>query len=456
MWVRSEMSRILLSEVSLEYEKKTPRSKAIYEDAKKLFPGGVQHNIRFFHPYPFYVVRAKNQHLYDVDGNEYVDYWMGHMALILGHTPDPIVRAIEEQAGRGTHFGTVSTQQLELGKMVRSLVPCAEMVRFCCSGTEATMYASRLARAYTRRRVILKIEGGWHGGNPVLHKAVTSPYERAESLGILEEENRYTKTIQLNDLDGSRRTIKENAQDLAMVLVEPVMGSGCIPCEAEYLKGLREETERAGALLVFDEVITGFRLAPGGGQEFYGVKPDLCTLGKILGGGMHIGAICGRADIMALADPTRPVSKEEKVWIGGGTFSGNPLTMVAGLAMLRTLAEGRDRIYPKINRLAEKAREGVDRIFDASEVPALTTGAGSLLVTHFLRKPGLTIRNAREKATNSDRELQHLYYLSMIATHNVFFLPEHTGSFSYAHTDDDLERLLDATETFARRLRSGR
>ena len=446
----------LLEDISREYEEKTPKSKAFYDEAKKLFPGGIQHNIRFFPPYPFYVDKAAGQHLHDVDGNRYVDLWMGHMALILGHSPKPVVEALRKQIGNGTHLGVVNEQQVELGRKATELVPCAEMIRFCCSGTEATMYATRLARGFTRRRVVLKVEGGWHGGNPALHRAVTSPYDRPESLGILEGETMYTKMIQLNDLEGARRAIRENASDLAMVLVEPLMGSGCIPSEVDFLKGLREETEKAGALLVFDEVITGFRLSLGGGQEFYGVKPDLCTLGKILGGGLHIGAVCGRRDVMSLADPTRKAPKNEKAWIGGGTFSGNPLTMVAGLTTLNTLAERKDEIYPKINGLTEKARKEIDAIFDEEGIPTLTTGKGSLFVTHFLKKPGLTVTNSAEKVGNTDRELQFLYYLSMMVSHNIFFLPEHSGAVSTAHISGDIETMLEATEHFARRLKASR
>jgi len=241
---------------------------------------------------------------------------------------------------------------------------------------------------------------------------------------------------------------------LAMVLVEPLMGSGCIPSEVDFLKGLREETEKIGALLVFDEVITGFRLSLGGGQQFYGVKPDLCTLGKILGGGLHMGAVCGRRDIMSLADPTRKVPKNEKVWMGGGTYSGNPLAMVAGLATLNTLSEGRDEIYPRLNNLTDKARREIDATFDKEGIPTLTTGKGSLLVTHFLKKPGLTVRNAGEKARNTDTELQFLYYLGMMVSHNIFFLPEHTGAISTAHTSADIDTMLEATELFANRLKA--
>ncbi|MFQ6075012.1 MAG: aspartate aminotransferase family protein [Candidatus Bathyarchaeia archaeon] len=435
-----------------EYLKKTPKSREIYEKAREIFPGGIQHNIRFFKPYPFFVNRAEDQHLYDVDGNEYTDYWMGHMALILGHTPKPVVEALEKQVAKGTQWGTTNTLAVELGKKVCEAVPCAEMVRFCVTGTESTMYAVRLARSYTGRRLVLKMEGGWHGGNPILQRAVSAPFEIPESRGILEEETKNVGFIPFNDPDTARGRIRDNAEDLACVIVEPLMsGGGALPAEADFLETLREETERYGALLIFDEVITGFRLALGGGQEHYGIKPDLCTFGKILGGGLPMGAVCGRRDVMELADPTR-FRKKERTWIGGGTFSGNPMSMASGLAMITTLAENREKIYGKINRLGEEAREKTDAIFDDYDIPSLTAGLGSLLMTHFLKDRDVTIKGAGDRARYTDRQIQFAYYFSLIVSHGVYFLPEHTGSISYAHTREDVDRLLEGTEGFARKL----
>lgn len=449
------LDKIMKRAVS-EYRKKTPKSREIYEKAREIFPGGIQHNIRFFQPYPFFVNRAEDQHLHDVDGNDYTDYWMGHMALILGHTPKPVVEALERQVAEGTHWGTTNTLAVELGKKVCDTVPCAEMVRFCVTGTESTMYAVRLARSYTGRKLVLKMEGGWHGGNPILQRAVTAPFEIPESRGILEEETKNVMFIPYNDADTARKRIRDNAEDLACVIVEPFLSTGgALPAEADFLETLREETEKHGTLLIFDEVITGFRLALGGGQEHYGIKPDLCTLGKILGGGLPMGAVCGRRDVMELSDPTK-FRREERTWIGGGTFSGNPMSMASGLAMVTTLTENRDKIYGKINRLGGEAREKTDAIFSDYDIPSLTAGIGSLLMTHFLKDRELTIRSAGDRIKHTARQTQFAYYFSLIARNGVYFLPEHTGSISYAHTGEDIEMLLEGTEDFAGELKKVR
>ena len=442
----------IFDEIVRAYKEKTHVSHEFYEKLRLTFPGGILHNIRFFKPYPFIVSRAREQHLYDLDCNEYTDYWMGHMALILGHTPKAVIEAIKRQSEHGTHFGTANAIAAELGDRVRSLVPCAEKVRFCCSGTESTMYASRLMRAYTGNRIILKAEGGWHGGNLPLHKGVTSPFEIPESRGILPEEVANTKTFVYNDVEGARRSIHRHRDDLAGVIVEPVQG-GAIPAHTEFLKALREETEALDVLLAFDEVITGFRLGLGGGQEYYHVTPDLCTLGKVLGGGMPIGAVCGSDELMALVDPTSTKLKGDFTWIGGGTFSGNPMTMTAGNAMLRLLANAEGSVYGKINRLAEWARTDIDTIFSEYDVPSYTGGLTSLLMTFFLTAEGLPVTSKTHVITNTDPQLQHAYYLYLMTHAGIFFLPAHTGAVSYAHEDEDIDRMLEATVNFARLIR---
>lgn len=439
----------ILDQIVRTYKTKTVASQGFHDRLKRTFPGGILHNIRFFKPYPFIVSKAQDQHMYDIDGNEYTDYWMGHMALILGHTSKPVIDAVKRQSEHGTHFGVPNTIAAELGDRVCSLVPCAESVRFCCSGTESTMYASRLMRAFTGKKVILKAEGGWHGGNIPLHKGVTSPFGMPESRGILPEEVANTKTFVFNDIDSARRSIQVNRDDLAGIIVEPVQG-GAIPANAEFLKALREETKALDVLLTFDEVITGFRLGLGGGQEYYRVIPDLCTLGKVLGGGMPIGAVCGRHEIMNLADPTLTKPKGNSTWIGGGTFSGNPMTMTAGNTMLKTLSSAEENVYGKINRLAERARTRIDAIFSDYDVPSYTGGVTSLLMSFFLTSEGQTLTSKTDVATNTNPQLQRAYYLYLMAQAGIFFLPAHTGAVSYAHEDEDIERMVTATENFAR------
>jgi len=335
------------------YLRRTRRSKELFDAAKRVFVGGVNHNIRFFEPYPFFAERALGAFLWDVDGNRYVDYWMGHSSLILGHSSETITTKLREQINNGTIFGTVNEVSLRLGELVCECVACAEQVRFCNSGAEATMYGVRLARAYTKKRVVIKIEGGWHGYNSDLVKDVSPPFG-VESAGV-EESVKYVASAPFNDLEAARRVISKNRSDLACVLVEPVLGGGVIPAERDYLKGLREETEKAGCLLFFDEVITGFRLALGGGQQYYGVIPDLATLGKVLGGGLPIGVVCGLKEVMAYADPKLP--KSERAWIGGGTFSANPLSMTAGLSTLQYLRDNSGVISPTLTSWVRKLGE---------------------------------------------------------------------------------------------------
>ena len=312
------------------YEAATSKSRRLFERAKKVFAGGVNHNARYYDPYPLFVSKAKAQHIWDEDGNRYTDYWLGHMALILGHSPSVVVDALRAQVSSGTHYGMGSRLSVEFGEEIQKTVPCAERMRLCNTGAEATMYLVRLARGYTGKRTIIKMAGGWHGFNTGLNKGVHTPFDRSESAGILEQEQAYVRNVRFNDLEAAEAEVKRSGGDAAAIFLEPVLGAGgCIPADKEYLKGLRELADRAGVLLAFDEIITGYRLALGGAQEWYGVKPDLATLGKTAGGGMPLGLVCGRKEILALADPT---NRSKFVSIGGGTFSENPMTMTAGLA----------------------------------------------------------------------------------------------------------------------------
>jgi len=296
------------------YRRRTPSSERLFKRAKAVMPGGVSHNIHYFPPYPFFLKEAKGSKIYDVDGNEYIDLWMGHYTHILGHHPPIVVQAIEKQIKEGIHWGIVFEKQVEWAELVQELVPCAEMVRFCCSGTEATMYAVRLARAWTGKKTILKIAGGWHGANPDLSVGIKMPYEREESLGLLSELQDYTKTILFNDLSQTLDTIHQHRADLAGIILEPVVGEGGFsPATEEYLRMLRAETERLHALLIFDEVISGFRLALGGAQERFGIIPDLTTLGKVMGGGFPVGALVGKKEILEATSPERKGKKWERI-----------------------------------------------------------------------------------------------------------------------------------------------
>ncbi len=423
------------------YEARTRRSKRLFERAERVFAGGVNHNARFYEPYPIFVSKAKGAHIWDEDGNRYTDYWMGHMALILGHSPKVVVDGLRAQIANGTHYGMGSRLSVELGEEIQKSVPCAELIRFCNTGAEATMYLIRLARGFTGKREVIKMEGGWHGYNTELNKGVHTPFNRTESAGILAGEQEHVRTVRFNDLDSAEEEVRRHKGDVAVIFLEPVLGSGgCIPADKDYLKGLRELADREGILLAFDEIITGFRLSLGGAQEYYGVKPDLATFGKIPGGGLPLGMVCGRREILSLADPSK---KDGFVSIGGGTFSENPMSMTAGRATVKYLRRHAGTVYPKLDEMGRALRGGVDRALSEQGVRAHTTGVGSLFRTHFGEVP----RSAGE-AESDDKRLAYEYAIHLMSS-GVFLLPGHPGGVSLGHDSRDIKDFVLQTEKFA-------
>lgn len=425
-----------------DYERKTTKSKRLYSRSAKVFPGGINHNIRYFEPYPFFVNSAKGKQLHDVDGNRYTDYWMGHWALILGHSPKPVADALAAQVRNGTLYGTVNDVSVELAETIQRLIPGAEMMRFSSTGSEATMYAVRLARASTGRRVIAKAIGGWHGFNTTLMQTVNYPFEAEEGPGLVQDEGQHVESIPFNNIDASLKVLETIKDDLACIIIEPVLGgAGCIPPADGYLQGLQEFAKKNGSLFILDEIVTGFRLSLHGAASIYKLKPDLFTLGKIAGGGMPIGIVCGDKEIMSLADPVSRKDKEARCAIGGGTFSANPVTMTAGLATLNFLKSNK-QVYSKIDRLGVMARKGLSKIFEQAGIPCRVTGTGSIFLTHFGKE---MVNDAIDVAT-SDRELLTKYHLALMADHEIFFLPGKMAAFSYAHDEGEVRQLLAATE----------
>ena len=430
-----------LTDYEAIYRKRSPRSREAYERARKVLPGGVCHAIRHFPPYPFFVTSAKGTQIEDVDGNRYVDYWMGHCALLLGHGHPRVLEALRSQMEDGLHWGIVNPWQVELAEAVVRMVPCAEEVRFCNTGAEATSYAVRLARGATGRSTVLKAEGGWHGYCTDLLKAVHFPVERPESQGLPASLDRDVSTFPFNDIEGATAAIRE-AEDLAAVIVEPVLGAGgAIPAEPAFLRALQEETRERDALLIFDEVITGFRLAPGGGQEHYGIVPDLVTLGKILGGGLPVGAVAGRRDLLEL---TRPGGR---VAIGGGTFSCNPMTMRAGLATL-TYAEDHPGLYEHIDRLGERVRRSGEAALVDAGIEAVATGVGSLFQFHFLEEEGVEIRSAADVYAHTDRARGEEEFKLRLANEGVYTM-HGGGCISLPHTDEEVRGFAEALQVVA-------
>lgn len=425
------------------YKRRTKKSSRLYSHAVKVFPGGVNHNIRYFEPYPFFVTSAKSRQLIDVDGNKYTDYWMGHWALILGHSPREIVKSIAEQAKNGVLYGTVNAVSVELAETIQKLMPKAEMMRFSSTGSEATMYAIRLARARTGRRIVAKAIGGWHGFNTTLMQTVNYPFEQDEGLGLVQDEGQFVESIPFNDLDASLKILETVKDDLACVIIEPVLGgAGCIPPVDGYLQGLQEFAKKNGSLFILDEIVTGFRLSLHGAASIYRLEPDLFTLGKIAGGGMPIGVLCGDKEIMSLADPVARADKETRCAIGGGTFSANPMTMTAGLMTLEFLKRNKQQVYGKIDRLGGMARKGLAKLFSDSGIPCHVTGIGSIFLTHF----GTTAILDADQVAKSNTELLREYHLALMANYGIFFLPTKMAALSFAHEERDIKALLNATE----------
>ncbi len=424
-----------------QYKKKTKRSAKLFAKSLKLHVNGVSHNIRFYEPYPFVVKKSLGKNLIDVDDNKYTDYWMGHWSLILGHGPKNVKESLKKQIEKSWMYGTVNEQTILLSELISKAVPVAEKIRYVTSGTEATMYAVRLARSVTRKKIIAKIDGGWHGYTSDLLKSVNWPFIESESSGIVNDEK--IISIPYNDLENSLKILKKYAKNLAGVIVEPVLGGGgCIPATKEYLKGIQEFVHKNKSLFILDEIVTGFRFRYGCLYPTMKLDPDIVTLGKIVGGGMAIGVMCGKKEIMEYAD-TIGKKKSERSYIGGGTFSANPASMTSGYATLNHL-KSKKSIYSKINSLGEFTRKEMTKVFDGKVV---VTGKGSLFMTHFLKDGVTEVTNATQAAMCDSQMLQK-YHFKMIAQNEIFFLPGKLGAISNTHTKDDIKKMILVSENF--------
>ncbi len=363
------------------------KSRQLQQRAEKLLPGGVDSPVRAFRAVsgdPPFVVRGEGAYLWDIDGNRYVDYFGSWGPMILGHAAPSVVRAVQEAAAHGTSFGASTPTEIDLAEMVRHAFPAVEMLRFVSSGTEATMSAIRLARAYTKRKFFIKFEGCYHGhADALLVKAGSgiATLGIPGSAGVPEETVQHTLALPYNDVTAVEEAFARYKGQIACVIVEPVVGNaGCIPPAPGYLQALREITLRESALLVFDEVMTGFRVALGGAQELYGIQPDMTCLGKIIGGGLPCGAFGGHAEIMRLLAPLGPVYQ-------AGTLSGNPLAMAAGIATVGQLIEHRGTIYPQLEKASRAITEGVAAIAREAGVSLTTNRVGSMWTWFFNAGP---------------------------------------------------------------------
>ena len=434
------------------YGQSRARSADLYERARQVMPGGVSHTVRYYPPFPAFIKRAKGGRIWDVDGNSYLDLWMGHYTHILGHAPDCVMEALRNALDDGLNWGHVNEHAVELAELICELVPSAEMVRFCCSGTEATMFAMRLARGYTNKRTILKVQGSWHGPSTELAMAITYPFEEPETTGIPSEAQQFSGAIPFNDEKEAAKIIARHEDDLAAVIIDPIVGvSGFLPPQPSYLKMLRDETRACGALLIFDEIITGFRVALGGAQEAFGVLPDLTTMGKVAGGGMPIGLLCGRANILEASTPIGKEPGQPSVLIGGGTFSGNHLSMVSGLAMLRYLRDHAALIYPQLADRGEGLRRGIEQAMAESGIVAQCTGYGSLVGVNFPRVYDISLNTPWKVHAMTHNAVYGDEMKRRLMNHGVFTV-HNGGGLCAAHGSDDVDAVIEAYRLVGREM----
>ncbi len=426
-----------------KYKNKTPTSKKLFKELNKVIPGGVSHNIRFYPPYPILIEKCEGSRIYDVDGNEYIDLWMGHYSHILGHNPTVVKEALNKISEVGSHSGCINPYELKLAKLIKENVPCVESLRFCCSGTEATTYAVRLSRAYTEKEIVLKIAGGWHGAGSELTKAIKFPYFKKMTSGIPEDLLKKTDYIYFNDIDKSNEIIKKYKDNLACIILEPVIGEGgFLPAKKEYLEFLREITKKYNSLLIFDEIITGFRLSLGGAQKYYNIIPDLVTLGKIAGGGFNIGIIGGKKEILEISSVN--YSEKNKVLIGGGTFSETPYSMIAGASVVEFLVKN-SNIYKQLFEKGEYVRKNISDFIKQNKINAVVTGTASLYMIHFPYDKNLKIISPQDIGEKTDI-LKREYEFKVRMINEGIYVMHGGGAISIAHSKDDLDKIIESTK----------
>lgn len=364
----------------------TDKSKELFERAQKTIPGGVNSPVRAFRSVggtPLFIDHAKGAYMYDADGNRYIDYINSWGPMILGHAYEPVVKAIQDKAARSTSFGAPTELEIEMAELIVSMAPNVDMVRMVSSGTEACMSALRLARGYTGRNKFIKFEGCYHGhADAFLVKAGSgvATFNIQTVPGVTAGVSVDTLTAPYNDLGAVQKLVEENKDGIAAIIVEPVAGNmGCIPPAPDFHEGLRTICDKEGIVLIFDEVMTGFRLAPGGAQERLGINADLVTYGKVIGGGMPVGAFGGRKEIMQHIAPLGNVYQ-------AGTLSGNPLAMVAGFTMLKTLKDT-PSIYAELEKKTEYLHNGLSNALSKGSSPFVINRVGSMISVHFSDKP---------------------------------------------------------------------
>ncbi|MEW6408886.1 MAG: glutamate-1-semialdehyde 2,1-aminomutase [Nitrospirota bacterium] len=417
-------------------------SKRLFKLAKKHIPGGVNSPVRAFKSVgysPVFIKRASGSRIYDVDGNSYIDYVLSWGPMILGHAHPSVIKALRDAVRDGTSYGAPTGAEIELATLIKKAFPSIEMVRMVSSGTEATMSAIRVARGFTGRDKVIKFDGCYHGhadGLLVRAGSGAATFGVPDSPGVPKDYTKNTSTLPYNDLNALKKTIDRSYKDIACVIIEPIAGNmGCVPPGEGFLQGVREITQKYDIVLIFDEVITGFRVAFGGAQELYGIKADMTCLGKILGGGLPVGAYGGRKDIMSVVSP------EGKVY-QAGTLSGNPLAMKAGVETLSILYKDRRSIYKDLDRLSGMLEEGLKDSSKKAGVKATFNRVGSMFCVFFTDGDVWDYASAKM----SDTKVFARYFKGMLSR-GIYLAPSQfeSGFLSIAHTTTDIEKTVKAS-----------
>lgn len=452
----------LMEELVAGYKAKHQQSERIFSRASQYQIRGGSHNLRLFDPFPFYISHCSGSRIRDVDGNTYVDFWQGHFANVLGHNPRFVLDVLRDyfQSGQGLTTGFPEAHQGELAALILGQIK-AERIRFTTSGTLATMYAIMLAKAFTQRDLVMKVGGGWHGAHPYVLKGISS-YERGlnqiESAGLPAGMDAMILVSRFNDQEDLEQKFRDYGDQIACFIIEPFIGAGgFIFATKEYLQKARELTLNNRSLLIFDEVVSGFRFHPGGVQTLYGIRPDLTVLGKAIGGGMPLSAVAGREDVIRLCGPEAKV--EKRVKFDGGTFSAHPAAILSGITSVQYLINHASDIYPRIGRLGEKVRTAVEKIFSAHGFQVNCTGGGNAIAEHsslvgvqFLRGNANRVSSPEEvwNPEVCDVEMREkIFKLAMLEEgFNIF---HGYGAVSSSHTNEEIQASLDAVERVAQR-----
>ncbi len=425
-----------------DYKAKTSRSRQLFEEALRVMPGGNSRTTTFFDPYPFYIARGEGARIWDVDGVERLDFNGNYTSLILGHANPRVVQAIQDAATRGMSFPGPSEHEVRLAGLLTARIPSMEAVRFTNSGTEATMHAVRVARAFTGRSKIAKFEGAYHGTHDWVLVSVSpdpaeaGPRKRPRSVawssGVPAAVLKHVVVLPWNDTGACVKILEKQGGDIAVLLIDPMLANaGMIPAREGFLEALRELTARLGILLIFDEVIS-FRVSRGGAQERFGIRPDLTTLGKIIGGGLAVGAFGGRADVMNYYDPRGGKGRINH----GGTFNANPLTMAGGAATMEQLTP---EAYARLDALGDRMRDGARRLLRALKLPGQVTGVGSLFWLHWTKRRLTDYRSAKPEDPRAP-----LSVFMGLLTEGALLSQRGLGACSLAMTDADVDRFVEA------------